>query len=160
MAASAFRAQARECAFRRPGVAGLARGRCMGSEKGKTVLVISDVLHGSRPPSHRVALLALQAKLETVDISMAVGAVGSHIAKRRLDMAAGASYVLVHAAQREARRAVVIELRLGPDGLPTHRSVTVFAGDADGTVGIRRPDVLGALSNQGFRPKQEATRHG
>src|SRR5579863_5991452 len=83
-----------------PGVAGvalsgktleLARGRArvaslavdcgMRADQREAILVVLDGLYGDVPALHRVTLLAIRAHLPPVNVCVAVGALGAHVAE-------------------------------------------------------------------------------
>jgi hypothetical protein len=78
------------------------------------------------PALNRVALRTVRAHFPLVHVRVAVLTILSHIGENRSQVALGAIYLLVHAAQR-IPGFVVIKLGIGSDGLPCRRGVTVFA---------------------------------
>ena len=66
---------------------------------------------------------------------MTIGAVRAHIFENQTRMAFGAGHLFVHAAQR-ITRAVVIELGIRPDRLPTCVGMAILARHGDGPVRI------------------------
>ena len=97
------------------GVAGDSRVR---AKQRKTIEVIADVGHRDAPAANRVAVLAGRAHLAGVNVGVTIRALLSHLGKHRVGVALAAMHALVHAAQGELGFGVVIELRLGADGLP------------------------------------------
>ena len=116
--------------------------RRMRSHQGKTILVVLDLLHRNLPAFHGVALFASGAELALVNVGVAVGALGRHIAEYQLGMAGHAGHFFVHAAQG-IPGLVVIKLRHAADGLPSTERVAVLARDIQRS--MRTPGGLVAL---------------
>jgi hypothetical protein len=95
--------------------------------------MILDLLDGDAPSAHRVALRAIRAQLALVDIRVAVLAFVAHVVEHHLYVASCAGYTDVHPAQR-IRGLIMIELRNGPDGLPTLCRVAILAREVETTV--------------------------
>lgn len=129
-------AQAVEDACGRAFVAGIARNGGMGAQQWKPVEVVAHVRHRDLPAADRMAILAGRAHLAGVDIGVAIRAHFPHFGKHGIGVALAALYVLVHAAQRELRLRVVIELGHGAQRLPTQCGVAAFARDLQRPMGI------------------------
>jgi len=120
---------------------------CVSAKQRKPVVVLFQLLGSNVPTLHGVALFAISAKLAAMNIRVAVRAVAAHILEDQAGVALRAANLLVHPAQRVAG-SIVVELRNASDGLPTRIGMAVFAGDADGPVGV--PAVLFL----GLRPRE------
>ncbi len=147
MTGRAFRRQSGKPAGRRALVARLARDYRMRAHQREPVLVALDCLLVHLPAAHGVTPITVGPKLTAVHIGVAIGASRTDIGKDQLYMAAPALHVLVHAAQRVARR-VVIELGNAAYRLPTGERVTVFAGDGDRPVRVAGGSSLRALGSR------------
>lgn len=101
----------------------------------KAVLVIANRILRDIPAADRVATFAIGAELAAVNIRVAIGATLADVLEDEAGMALGAAHLLVHAAQWIARL-VVIELRNGPDGLPTGVGVAILAGNGQRTMRV------------------------
>jgi hypothetical protein len=99
----------------------------MGSDQRKTILMIANGIQRNMPAFHRMAALAIGAKLTAMYVRMAIGTVGADILEYQFGMALHARNFLVHALQGISSL-IVIELRVRPDGLPTGIRVAVLAG--------------------------------
>lgn len=122
----------------------------MRSEQRKPVLVVLDLLHGNLPSPDRMALLASRSELPLVNVGVAIGALGPHIAEHQLGMACGTADAHVHAAQREFRL-VVIKFWDAADRLPSAEGVAVLARDIEWAVGATR---RGGVLRRGTDRKQ------
>jgi hypothetical protein len=98
----------------------------MGSDQRKTILMIANGIQRNMPAFHRMAALAIGAKLTAMYVRMAIGTVGADILEYQFGMALHARNFLVHALQGISGL-IVIELRVRPDRLPTGISVAVLA---------------------------------
>ena len=87
-------------------------------------------LRNDVPPFHGMALFAIGSHLPAMNISVAVGAIGSGVREHRFRMTLRARHSFVQATQRISGL-VVIELRNGADGLPACRRVAVLAGNIE-----------------------------
>lgn len=115
--------------------------------KWKAVLVIAYCFQGNVPPLHGVATFAIGTELSAMNVGVAISASFTYVLENEAGVALGASNLLVHAAQGVAGL-VVIEFRIGSDGLPTGVGVTVLARYGDWPMGIRN---LGLRSDRGRR---------
>ena len=106
----------------------------MRADERKPILVILNVSVGDLPALHGMATFAISAELATMDVGVAIGAMGTYILEDESRVALGAAYVLVHSPQWIAG-VVVIELGDGADRLPTRKRVTVLTRDGEGPVG-------------------------
>ena len=86
------------------------------------------------PSLHGMALFAVGSQLALVNIGMAIGAARAGIGEDHPGVTLGTRHGLVHSAER-VLGLVVIEFRLGPDGLPSHGRVAVLAGNVQCAVG-------------------------
>ena len=120
------RRQPLELADRRSLVAVVALHRSVRPQQREAVLVILHLLDRDIPALNRVALRAVRAHFPLVHVQVAVLAILSHVRENRFHVAVRAAHLLVHPAQR-IPGFVVIKFRIGPDGLPCRRRVTVFA---------------------------------
>ena len=100
----------------------------MGPEQRKTVLVLVDLLHRDLPALHAVTLLTICSELALMNVSVAIGALLTHVGEYRLDVALGAGHSLMHAAQRIASL-VMVELGHAADRLPAAQGVAILAGN-------------------------------
>lgn len=100
----------------------------MSPHQGEAVIVFLYPLRNDVPPFHGMALFAIGSHLAAMNISVAVGAIGSGVREHRFRMTLRARYSLVQATQRISRL-VVIELRNCTDRLPSCRRVAVLAGN-------------------------------
>jgi hypothetical protein len=107
-------------------VAILALHRGVSAQKREAILVILDLLDSNIPTLDGVALGAVRAHLALVHVSVAVLTLLAHVGKDWLYVALRAWHFFVHATQG-VLGFVVIELWIGPNRLPTRRSVTVLA---------------------------------
>ena len=73
--------------------------------------MVADILERYVPSLNGVAVLAVRAKLATMDVGMAIGAVLAHVFEDQLGMALGAGDFLMHSTQRIASL-IMIELRV------------------------------------------------
>jgi hypothetical protein len=103
------------------------------AEEREPVVVLLNRLHGNLPAQHRVALLAVGAKLPAMNIRMAIRAILADVGEYRLGMAAGTRNFFVHAAQGILRR-VMIEFGDGANGRPACVRMAIFAWDCERTV--------------------------
>ena len=87
------------------------------AEQRKPIEVILNRLIRDLPAKHRMAFGAVGAKLPTVNIGVAIGAVLANVRENGLCVASRAGYFFVHAAEWIAR-GVVIEFGNGADGGP------------------------------------------
>jgi len=99
--------------------------------------VLIDLLDRNIPTLDRVALLAVRPHLPLVDVSVAIGALRSHVREDGLGMALRTAHAFVHAAQR-ILRCVVIEFRNSADGLPPTNGVTVLTRNTEAAVRASR----------------------
>jgi hypothetical protein len=81
------------------------------SHQREAVLMIAKRVQRNIPPFHRVATLAVGAKLPTMNICVAISTSGTDILEDHADVALRATHLLVHAPQR-VLRLVMIEIRI------------------------------------------------
>lgn len=81
-----------------------------------------------------MALCAIRSHLSLVNISVAFLAVLADVGEYRVDVASRAFHPLVHSSQRIFGIAMV-ELENAPNRMPALGCVTVFAGNAQCSVG-------------------------
>lgn len=129
--------KSRELANRLTFVAIDAFQRGMRSEQRKTVFVRLDLLRVQVPAIHGVALFAFVAKLASMNIGVAIGALHADVFEDQADVALRAGNAGVHSAER-VPRLIVIELWNASDRLPAGSRVAVFAGDCDRPMRIAR----------------------
>lgn len=98
------------------------------TDQRKAVIVLLHRLPDEVPSLHRMTVLAVCPHLATVDIRVAIGTVRSHIGEHHFGVALRAADAFVKAAQWIIGL-VVIKLGNGTDRLPSHRRVTVLAGN-------------------------------
>lgn len=108
----------------------------MPTHQRETILVLSHALQGDVPPFDRMALLAIGAHLTPVNVGVAVRAIHTYIGEHRLGVALRAGHSLVQSAQR-ILGLIMVELGNRTNRLPSHRGVTVLAGDVQ--VAVRAP---------------------
>lgn len=113
----------------------------MGSNQRKKILMIADLLAGSEPALHDMALGAVGAEFPQMNIGMAIGAVLSDVGEDGAGVALRAFYFFMHATKRVSR-VVVIELESGAKGLPICRRVAIVAGNFESAMGIWRGAAL------------------
>ncbi|MDR3734749.1 MAG: hypothetical protein P4L10_04335, partial [Acidobacteriaceae bacterium] len=99
----------------------------MGSDQRKTILMIANGIQRYMPAFHRMAALAVGAKLTAMYVRMAIGTMGTDILEYQLGVALHARNFLVHALQGISSL-IVIEFRIRPDWFPTGIRVAVLAG--------------------------------
>ena len=75
-----------------------------------------------------MALLTFRTHLAAMNVSMAIGALVTHVVENRSGVALGARHTLMHTAQWESC-VPMIELRNVADRLPSRKGVAVLAGD-------------------------------
>jgi len=119
----------------------------MRANQWKAVLVIANSLQRDLPSFDGVAIGTVSAELALVDVGMAIGALGADVFEDHAGVTLGAWHFLMHAAQRVSGQ-IMIEIRIGPDGLPACGGVTIRAGDRNrtmriGDLGSRRLDADG-----------------
>ena len=107
----------------------------MGTDQREAVLVILNGLQRDLPSFDGVTICAASAELALVDIGVAIGTLGADVLEDHTGMALGASHFLVHAAQRIPSQ-IMIELRIGPYGLPACRGMAIRARNRNRTMRI------------------------
>jgi len=167
VATYAISTQAVEDSYGCLAMAGIAWNSGVSAKQREAIEMVLHCVECDAPATHRVAILASPAKLAPVDIGMAIRALLAHLGEDFTDVALAASYVGVHGPQWVFRLRVVIELRLRPDRLPTHRRMATFAWDREGSVrilGLARDRApwprlpLGGLSAKQHRAAQKQHR--
>ena len=101
------------------------------------VVMFFCALGDQAPAFYRVTLFAVRAHLPAMNVSVTIGAVGSHVRENWLGVALGTGNPLVLAAKWVFSR-VVIKLGNRSDGLPSHRGVAVLARNAEAAVRASR----------------------
>jgi hypothetical protein len=107
-------------------VAVLALQQGMRSYKRKAILVIANLFQRDLPALHRVATLAICAKLPAMDVGVTVGTAFAYVLEHETGVALRAAYFLMHATQW-IPGVVVIEFRIGAYRLPTRVRVAILA---------------------------------
>jgi hypothetical protein len=102
----------------------------MSSHQWEAVIVFPYPLQNDVPPFHGMALFAVGSHLAAMNVSVAIGTIGSGVREHQLGVTLRASHSLVQAMQR-VFRLIVIELRDRTDRLPTHRRMAVLAGNIE-----------------------------
>jgi len=115
--------------------------RGMRAEQREAILMGLDFLCVQIPSVHRMALLALCAKLAPVNVGVAVGAFHANVLEIQAGMALRARNSRVHSA-KGIPGLIVIKFWDAADRLPAGRSVAVFARDGDRAVRIARESLL------------------
>jgi hypothetical protein len=87
--------------------------------------MIADLLAGSEPALHNVALGAIRAKFPQVNVGVAIGAVLADVGEDRVRVALRAGNSRVRAAQRVSSL-IVIEFGNGTNRAPTSSRVAIF----------------------------------
>lgn len=128
MAGVALGCQSLKLSSRRALVARVALQGGMCAKQREPILVLLNLLYCHLPSLNRVALCTIGSKLPLMNVGVAVGASLTHIGKNWLDVALGASQVLVHAAKRISRL-IVIEFRNVADRLPSAEGMAILAGN-------------------------------
>lgn len=114
-------------------VAGLALDGGMSADQGEAVLVFLDGGKIDLPTFDGVALLAIGAKLSSVDVGVAIGAILPHVGEDPLQVALRASNLLVHATEG-VTSLVVVKLGDSADGAPAGVGVAILTRDSQGPV--------------------------
>jgi hypothetical protein len=78
-------------------VAVLALQQGMRSYKRKAILVIANLFQRDLPALHRVATLAICAKLPAMDVGVTVGTAFAYVLEHETGVALRAAYFLMHA---------------------------------------------------------------
>ena len=139
MAGDALRAQPHKDRVGRPLVAVFAFNPGMRTQKRESVGVLaSGKLCGGGPAPRGMALVAVIAKLSTVQVRVAGSAIVRRLLENRIDVALLARHACMHAIQAIGRLGVVIKLRMLPDGRPRGRRMTCLAGNRQRAVRIAR----------------------
>ena len=99
----------------------------------ESIEMLRNRLNRNLPAGHGVALRAVRAELAAMNVRVAVGAVLADIGENRLDVAAGARHLLVHAAQRVPGR-IVVKFGDRADRSPARCRVAIFARDVQRSV--------------------------
>ena len=137
-------------------MARLAVQRGVGTNEWKAIVVLLDLLHRHLPSAHRMALLAICAKLSPMDICVTVLAPLSDTREYWFYVALRAGHRRMHPAKR-IFRLVVIEFRNGANRLPRIRSVAILTGDIQ--VPVRTVRARGVLRYRSYPgPHQETDR--
>lgn len=136
MARDTLRAQSPEHPRRRAPMARIA-GHCRVSPKQrKPVRVRLHLFHRRPPPEHRVAALAILAKLTAMQIRVTVGALVSNVRENLGDMARRTRDVLVQATQRILGLRIVVKLGYRTGRFPARCGMAIRARDRERTVWV------------------------
>ena len=100
----------------------------MSTDEREAVIVLLHILQDDVPSLHSVAVLAVCPHLPAVNVRVAVGAMRSHIRENHFGVALRAAHAFVKATQW-ILGFVVIKFGDGADRLPSHRRMTVLAGN-------------------------------
>lgn len=99
--------------------------------------MVTNRLDRCSPALHVVALLTFRAHLAAMNVSVAIGALVTHVGENRAGMTLGARHASMHTAQRESC-AAMIELRNIADRLPRGERVAVLTWDVQRSVWTAR----------------------
>ena len=124
MAGVAGRRQSDELAGGGVLVAVFALRQLVRAHQWETVLVILNGLQRDLPPLHGVATGAIGAELAAMNIGVAIRALRADVLEDQASVALNAIHFLVHAAEGVPGQ-IVVELGIGPYGLPACVCVTV-----------------------------------
>jgi hypothetical protein len=100
----------------------------VGANQRKKIHVVADLLLGSEPALHHMALRAIRAKLAQMNIGMAIGTVFADVGENRLGVTLRAGKPRVPAPKRKFSL-IVIKFQNGADRMPACSRVTIFAGN-------------------------------
>jgi hypothetical protein len=118
-------------------MAGFAFDRGMSSQQRKKILVVANLLAGSEPTLHDMALGAIRAKFAQVNVGVTIRTILSHVAEDRMGMTLVAGYARVHASKRVVRL-IVVEFKNGTNRGPAVGRVAILARDCQWSVRIGR----------------------
>jgi len=116
-------------------VALIALHKSVRAYQGETVLVILNLADVRLPALDCMAALAIRSELSTVNVCVALRALGTYLLEDHAGMALRAANLRMHPSQRITCR-VVIEFGILPYGLPAHAGVAVLTGNRHRAVGI------------------------
>lgn len=142
VAGVAGRGKSFELPGRGSGVTFGAVGKRVGAHQRESILVIPDHIEGYIPALDGVTLLAVGPHLATMNIGVAVGAMGADIAEHEADVTLDAGDFLVHAAQW-ITGLIVIKLGQGANGLPTGKRVAILTRHGHAAVRVSHLCVRG-----------------
>jgi len=97
--------------------------------------MVADLLLGSEPALHDVALRAIRAEFTQMDIGMAIGAILADIRENRLRVTLRARGSFVSASKRKLRL-IVVELRNIANRAPAGGHMAIFARNQHRTVWV------------------------
>jgi hypothetical protein len=103
------------------------------TQQWKSVFVLLNLLYCDLPSLYGMTLLAIGAKLATVNIRVAVRALGPDIRENGFGVALLAGDAFMHAAQGKFC-AIMIKLRDSADRFPARYCVAILAGNFQITV--------------------------
>ena len=127
------------------------------AKKREAILMILDLLDGNVPALNGVTLRAVGTHLPAVNIGVAIRTILAYVGEDRLGVARDAFHLFMHAA-KGIGGFVVVEFRNGTDRAPGSRSVAVFTGDRERTVGISRGFLLRGAARKRGRMRQHPRR--
>jgi len=133
-------------------VAPFAFDRGVRAKQRKEIAVIADLLFGSEPALHDVALGAIRAEFAQVNIGMAIVAILANIGKHRLRMTLRARKFFVPAAKREFCL-IVVESGTPENRAPAGSRMAILARNRQRAMRLRSRVPL-SESDRGKRPEQ------
>ena len=108
----------------------------MRAKQWKEIHMVADLLLGSEPALHDVALEAIRTELTQMNIGMAIGAILAGIGEDRLRVTLRAINSLVPASKRKLRL-IVVEPRDIANRAPASSRMAIFASNQQRTVWVR-----------------------
>jgi hypothetical protein len=117
-------------------VTGLAFHRGVGANQREEILMIADLLTGSEPALHDMALGAIRAKLTQMNVGMTIGAILADVGEDRVRMTLRARNSFVHAAERISSL-IVIEFGDGANRSPTGSRMAILARNCQRAMRVR-----------------------
>lgn len=101
----------------------------MGADKREAILVLLHGLDGGLPAPHRVAVLAAGSELASMDVGVALSALGADALEIETHVAVSAGDPLMHTAKGIGRLRVMVELGCGANRPPSRRVMAVLTSD-------------------------------
>jgi hypothetical protein len=123
-------------------VAALAFHSGVRTKQWKEIHMVADLLLGSEPALHDVALGAIRAELTQMNIGMAIGAILADIGEERLGVALCTGNSFVSASKRKLRL-IMVELRNITNWTPASSRMAIFARSQHRTVWVWSCAALG-----------------
>jgi hypothetical protein len=114
-------------------VAGFTFHGGVSAKERKEILVVPNLLLGSEPALHDVALGAVRAKFAQMNVGMAIGTVLAHIGEVGLRMTLSAGHSYMPATERISG-VIVIEFRNAADRSPTIGGMAILARNRQWTM--------------------------